>query len=262
MSHPLTRRNLLVAAVVLPLCTATRIWAKPKSETVVAKLAKLEKSLDGRLGVYAFDTATGAQLHYRADERFPVNSTFKALLGAAILDRSEHEVGFLERRIRFSNSDLVTHSPVTGEHLADGLTVAQLCAATIQTSDNTAANLLMKILGGPSGVTAYARSIGDHKFRLDRWETELNTAIPDDLRDTSTPKAMAQSLRRVTVGHALEAEQRQRLITWLRGSTTGAKRIRAGVPKNWIVGDKTGTGEYGTAHDIAVLWPPRRRPIV
>jgi SAM-dependent methyltransferase len=129
-------------------------------------------------------------------------------------------------------------------------------------SDNTASNLLMKILGGPGAVTTFARSIGDLQFRLDRWETALNSAIPGDLRDTSTPNAMASSLQRLAFGDALEPRLQLQLRVWLQGNTTGATRIRAGVPADWQVGDKTGTGDYGTANDIGLLWPPRRSPVV
>lgn len=148
----------------------------------------------GRLGVAALNPADGTQIRHRANERFPMCSTFKVILAAAILDRSAHDAERLERRVRYSKVDLVTYSPVTAKHVAAGLTVAELCAAALRFSDNTAANLLMRLLGGPTAVTAYARAIGDDKFRLDRWETALNAAIPGDRRDTTTPAAMAQSL--------------------------------------------------------------------
>ena len=167
----------------------------------------------------------------------------------------------MQQRIKYQQRDLVTYSPITEQHVKDGMTVAALCAAAMQYSDNTASNLLMKILGGPEAVTAFARSIGDRQFRLDRWETALNSSIPGDRRDTSTPNAMGQSLQRLALGNALEPHLQAQLQAWLRGNTTGAARIRAGVPADWQVGDKTGTGDYGTANDIAVLWPPRRSPV-
>jgi len=160
-----------------------------------ASFMKLEKTAGGRLGVYAIDTATGDVIAFRADEPFPMCSTFKVVLVAAILERSTQVDGLLQRRIHYKEDDLVAWSPITEKHLNDGMTVAQLCAAGLQYSDNTAANLLIKLLGGPPAVTAYARKIGNRTFRLDRWETELNTCIPGDARDTVTPAAMAQSLR-------------------------------------------------------------------
>nr|WP_295618671.1 class A beta-lactamase [Chamaesiphon sp. GL140_3_metabinner_50] len=156
----------------------------------------------------------------------------------------------------------MTYSPITKQHIEDGMTVAALCAAAIGYSDNTAANLLMKIIGGPEAVTTFARSIGDRQFRLDRWETALNSAIPGDLRDTSTPNAMGLSLQRLAVGDALEPHLQLQLRVWLQGNTTGSARIRAGVPTDWQVGDKTGTGDYGTANDLGLLWPPHRAPVV
>lgn len=225
-------------------------------------LAKLEAEAGGRLGVMAFDTASGRRIAHRADERFPACSTFKMLAAAAVLARSADDPGLLQRRMRYPASALVTYSPVTEKHVADGMTVAELCAAALQYSDNTAGNLLMKQIGGPAGVTAYARSIGDETFRLDRWETELNTAIPGDPRDTCTPAAMARNLQRLLLGDALPAAPRAQLEAWMRGNTTGATRIRAGVPPGWAVADKTGAGDYGVVNDIGIAWPPNRPPIV
>nr|WP_308418166.1 class A beta-lactamase [Chitinimonas sp. BJB300] len=227
-----------------------------------ARLQKLESDFGGRLGVFAVDAANGAVLSYRADERFPFCSTFKVLAASAILNKSGDVAGLMQQRINYSQSDLVNYSPITEKHVADGMTIAELCAAAIQYSDNTAANLLIKTLGGPDAITAFARSIGDTKFRLDRWETALNTAIPGDPRDTSTPEAMGRSLQRLVLGDALAREQCEQLRDWLYGNTTGAARIKASIPADWKIGDKTGTGSYGTANDIAFVWPPQRKPVV
>jgi len=258
MNFSLRRRTFLLAAAALPLLPA---WAAQAADPL-ALLKQLEGSFAGRLGVVALNTGNGETLSYRGEERFPLCSTFKAMLAAAILQRSSLTPGLLQERIRYQKSDLVSYSPISEQHLQDGMTVAELCAATVQYSDNGAANLLMKLLDGPEGVTTFARSIGDHHFRLERWETELNTAIPGDLRDTTTPLAMAHSLHKLVLGEALQAPQRQQLQDWLRGNTTGGTRIRAGVPATWQVGDKTGTGDYGTSNDVAVLWPPGKAPVV
>ncbi len=235
---------------------------KPEAAAEVA-LAALEARSGGRLGVFAIDTASGARIGHRADERFPLCSTFKAILAGAVLHRSQRQPGFLEQRIRFGREDLVTYSPIAEQHLEGGLTVAEMAAATVQYSDNTAANQLMARLGGPAGLTAFARSTGNRTFRLDRWETALNSAIPGDPRDTDTPSGMGTSLQALVLGSALRPPQRRRLQDWLIGNTTGDRRVRAGVPPGWRVGDKTGTcGAYGTANDVAVLWPPERGPIV
>lgn len=264
MAHSPNRRALLLAAVAAPFAFALDAGAMSAEdrETSRTKLAAIEKEFGGRLGVYALDTGSGTEIRHRADERFPFCSTFKMVLASAVLAKSVQEPGLMERRIRYAQSDLVSYSPISGKHVADGMTVDELCRAAVELSDNTAANQLIKLLGGPAAVTAFARSIGDKTFRLDRWETELNTAIPGDLRDTTTPMAMARTLQAVALGNALPEMQRDMLQTWLRGCQTGAKRIRAAVPAGWDVGDKTGTGDHGTANDIAVIWPPSRKPIV
>lgn len=257
-----TRRALMLALASAPLARAADLLDQAPTTAPVSRtglLARLEKESGGRLGVAAFNTADGRQLLHRADERFPLCSTFKMMLAAAVLAR---DPSLLEKRIRYEKSDLVPHSPVTGKHVAEGMTVEALCEATLQYSDNTAANLLMKQIGGPAAVTAYARSIGDSEFRLDRWETELNSAIPGDLRDTTTPQAMAKSLQKLVMGEALPLHCRRQLKDWMIGNTTGATRIRAGVPAGWIVADKTGAGDYGTVNDIAVIWPPGRPPML
>lgn len=264
MCHTLDRRTLLKAAAGIPLATACNWWVAALSHAASARtrLEQLELELNGRLGVFALNTRNGAHLQYRANERFPVCSTFKVILASAILDRSTGATGLMQQLIRYAQSDLVEYSPITSKHMEDGMTVAALCAATIQYSDNTAGNLLMKILGGPTAVTAYARSIDDREFRLDRWEPDLNTAIPGDTRDTSTPQAMGRSLQRLAFEHVLSDAQQYQLLDWMRGNTTGAARIRAGVPGDWQVADKTGSGSYGTANDLAVIWPTNHPPVV
>ncbi|MGQ5522298.1 class A beta-lactamase [Chitinimonas sp. PSY-7] len=264
MSHSPARRSLLLAAALTPFASACSsfLGGKRGANPAQSRLAALETVSGGRLGVAALNSANGELLVHRADERFPFCSTFKVMASAAILKHSETRSGFLEKLITYTKDDLVNYSPITEKHISDGMTVAALCAATIQYSDNAAANLLMKQIGGPAAVTAFARSVGDSQFRLDRWETELNTAIPGDPRDTSTPAAMAKTLQRLTLGDALGASQRDKLVEWMRGNTTGATRIRAGVPADWVVGDKTGTGDYGTTNDIGVVWPTGKAPIV
>ncbi|MFC5399270.1 class A beta-lactamase [Undibacterium jejuense] len=268
--HFSNRRAMILLGTLVPFFTTLPIHAQIRTEekdkypieVALSELAKLENDLGGVLGVFALNTANSAQLAYRADVRFPVCSTFKVLLVSAILAHSSQVTGLLQQRIFYKQSDLVNYSPVSEKHINDGMTVAELCAAAIQYSDNSSANLLMKMLGGPGVVTAFARSIGDKEFRLDRWETELNTALAGDLRDTSTPQAMGRSLNRLLLGDVLSVEQRKQLKVWLMGNTTGATRIRAGVPADWQVGDKTGTGDFGTAHDLGVIWPPGREPVV
>ena len=253
----------LVLSLLRPAAAATHAASHATNAAGSdARFAALERRYGGRLGVCARSASGGLQLGYRADERFAFCSTFKLILVSAVLARSTCSPGLLDARIRYAQRDLVAYLPISARHVARGMTVAQLCAAAIQYSDNSAANQLIKLVGGPAAVTAYARSVGDPTFRLDRWETALNTAVPGDPRDTTTPAAMTHTALALVLGDALPAAQRSRLQTWLRGNTTGGARIRAGVPASWQVGDKTGTGDRGTANDVAVLWRPSREPIV
>ncbi|HVE06813.1 MAG TPA: class A beta-lactamase [Paraburkholderia sp.] len=265
MTHSPARRALLAAAATVPLVSACGYWPFRRgaaANPAERQLAELEAAHGGRLGVYALNTGNGKQLAHRADQRFAFCSTFKVMAVAAMLRRSSKDPGLMDEHIIYGIDSLVPNSPVTSKHLGgDGLSIADLCAAALQYSDNAAANLLLREAGGLSTVNDFARSIGDDTFRLDRWEPTLNEALPNDWRDTSTPQAMAKSLQKIALGDALGAPQRQQLITWMRGNTTGNQRIRAGVPQGWSVADKTGTGDYGTTNDLALAWPPGKPPL-
>lgn len=256
VSPSATRRRLVFALAALPFAAAARPAAGNTGFVAV------ERDLDGDLGVAAIDTATGRTFGYREDQRFPMCSTFKAVLAAAVLARAETDHGLLDRRLALPKPVFVDWSPITGKHVDGELSVAQLCAATVQYSDNTAANVLLREVGGPAGLTRYARGLGDERFRLDRWETELNTATPGDERDTTTPLAMARTLQKLLLLDGLPPAGQSRLRDWMLGNTTGDTRIRAAVPAGWQVADKTGTGSYGSASDVAVVYPAGRAPIV
>jgi len=226
-------------------------------------MAEIEKRLGARLGVAMRDTGSGAQVRYRADERFPITSTFKFLAAAAALARIDAGVESLDRRVRFAKSDIVTYSPATEKHAdGGGMTIAEICDAAITLSDNTAGNLLLAAIGGPEGLTRYARSLGDEITRLDRIETDLNEARPGDVRDTTSPAAMLGNLEKLLLSETLSAASRSRLANWMIAGKTGDTRLRAGVPAGWRVGDKTGAGGNGTNNDIAILWPPGGKPIL
>jgi len=259
MSLAFKRRALLQGALAGSALLALPAWA---TRSINTQFEQLERTHGITLGLYALDTGSGRHLAYRADQRFALCSTFKVMLAGAVLHLSQKQPDLLAKRIRFDAKTLVVYSPITQQHVDAGMTVADLCAAALQHSDNTAANLLLDVLGGPAALTAFARRLGDDVFRLDRNEPSLNSALPDDPRDTSTPQAMATSVQRLVLGDGLNSSARQQLQTWLKGNTTGAKRIRAGVPGDWTVGDKTGSGDYGVANDVAVIWPPRRAPWV
>lgn len=259
-----TRRSLLLAgASAAALAHFERAFAKSlPSPDANSRLRALESLHGGRLGVSILDTGTGKRIGHRADERFPMCSTFKFLAAAHVLARVDRGEERLDRRIVYAKGDLVAYSPVTEKHVATGMTLAELCHATITLSDNTAGNLLLASFGGPAGLTAFARSLGDSVTRLDRWETELNEAIPGDPRDTTSPAAMLDDMRSLLLGDALSPASRKQLTDWLIATTTGDKRIRGSLPKEWRAGDKTGTSSNGVTNDIAIVWPPDRAPLL
>jgi beta-lactamase class A len=236
--------------------------ADERKQWLQRELARIERESLGRLGVAVLDTESGLEAGSRVGERFPMCSTFKCLAASAVLKRVDGRELRLDQRIRFEAKDLVTYSPVTREHVGSGMTLAELCEAALTQSDNTAANLLLRQVGGPAGLTTFARSLGDEVTRLDRWETELNEALPDDPRDTTSPAAMLQNLRRLLLGDVLSTNARKQLTDWMLANKTGDARLRAGVPRDWRVADKTGSGERGTANDIGVFWPTGRKPVV
>lgn len=230
---------------------------------LIEAIKQLELKSGGRLGVSVLDTTTGVPIHYKGDERFPMCSTFKVLAAAAILKDAGGKLERLERRVRIEQTDIVENSPVTREHVGrEGMSLRELCDAAITRSDNTAGNVLLKNIGGPAGLTTFARSLGDKMTRLDRTETELNEAATGDSRDTTTPNAMAANLRRLLLGDVLLPQGRDQLGKWLIANKTGDSRLRAGLPQGWRVGDKTGAGEHGTTNDVAIVWPPERSPLI
>ncbi len=238
----------------------------PRADELSRRLTDLEQQHSARLGVFAHDPATGRSVLHRADERFPMCSLFKTLAAAAVLRDLDHDGEFLAKRIRYTQKDVrdAGYAPVTGtpENLARGMTVADLCAAAISASDNAAGNLLLRELGGPTAITRFCRSIGDRTTRLDRYEPDLNSAEPWRITDTTSPRAIGQTYARLTLGTALTPKDRKRLTEWMRATTTGAEKFRAGLPSDWTVADKTAGGKYGTNHDAGLAWPPGRSPIV
>lgn len=255
------RQTAAIAVSLISLLASPMLWAD-NNNTIEEQLNTLEKYSQGRLGVALIDTKDNSQITYRGEERFAMASTSKVMAVAAVLKTSEKQAGLLDKNITIKKSDLVAYSPITEKHLTTGMTLAELSAATLQYSDNTAMNKILDYLGGPAKVTQFARSINDVTYRLDRKEPELNTAIHGDPRDTTSPIAMAKSLQALTLGDALGQSQRQQLVTWLKGNTTGDHSIKAGLPKHWVVGDKTGSGDYGTTNDIAVIWPENHAPLI
>jgi beta-lactamase class A len=258
----LTRRDFAKLSLIPLIGTAGVAAAEGGLGSLGAAFAKIESESGGRLGVAVLDAGSGALAGHRIDERFPMCSTFKALAAAAILVRVDAGKEQLSRHIRVEPKDILAYAPVTKQHVGQDMSVAELCDAAVTLSDNTAANLLLASMGGPSSITELARSLGDELTRLDRIEVELNEATPGDPRDTTTPAAMARNLKALTLGTVLSAASRDQLIAWLVGCKTGDAKIRAGLPKGWRVGDKTGSGGHGSSNDVAVIWPQNRAPVI
>ncbi|WP_441248128.1 class A beta-lactamase [Kitasatospora sp. McL0602] len=260
------RRGVLAGAAAVTLTSVLPAGGRAFAEGVAGQLRALEQAHSARLGVFARDAITGRTVLYRADELFPMCSTFKTIAVAAVLRDLDRGGEFLAKCIRYTEKDVTEsgYAPITGlpGNLADGMTVAALCAAAIEYSDNTAANLLLRELGGPAAVTRFCRSLGDEVTRLDRWEPALNSAEPGRVTDTSSPHAIGRTYARLALGTALGPQDRRRLTGWLLANTTGGNRLRAGLPADWTVADKTGTGAYGTTNDVGITWPPGRGPIV
>ncbi|MFF7894608.1 class A beta-lactamase [Streptomyces sp. NPDC007907] len=278
-----SRRVLLAAAAVLPLSacgtgdrsagdpgrtpapTGTRPGRHSHSSRPLVhrlRLADLERAYDARVGVHALATGTGATVVHRAGERFAFCSTFKALAAAAVLHH--RTASGLDRRVTYTEADLRSTTPVTGRHVKTGMTLRELCDAAVRHSDGTAGNLLMRDIGGPPALTSYLRRLGDTVSRMDHYEPDLHDVPPGDPADTTTPQAIATDFRALLLGTALPARERRLLMDWLSRNATdvGARRIRAGLPGDWKVADKTGTGDYGRANDIAIVHPPRTAPLV
>ncbi len=254
-----TIATLFLPTALLPMPTVAQTAADPMMKVI----RDVEARLQSRLGVSIRDIVSGRTWSHRADERFPMCSTFKALAAAAVLARVDRGEDRLDRQVVFPASELVTYSPITKEHVGEpGMMIGDICAAAVATSDNTAGNLMLRSIGGPEGLTRFLRGVGDMVSRLDRWETELNEATPGDLRDTTTPTALSETMNKLVLGNVLSAGSRDQLATWLVGNKVGDTKVRAGLPKDWKVGDKTGAGSFGTNNDTGIIWPPGRKPIV
>lgn len=243
------------SALAATALAGVRPAALPATAPSAMDFAALEKASGGRLGVTLLNTASGVRTGHRQDERFPMCSTFKFVLCAAVLHRADRGQLDLDQRVPVRAGDMLSHAPVTRRHVGKDVSVRDLCRATMITSDNPAANLLLGVVGGPAGVTRFLRDNGDAVTRNDRMEPEMNQFAPGDPRDTTSPAAMAASLQRFVLGTTLKPASRQQLADWLIDNETGDTRLRAGVSSAWRVGDKTGSNGKDTTNDIGILWP-------
>ena len=253
------RRSLLglvLAAALAPPASAAR---------GASALKAIQKRVGGRLGVHILDSQSGKRIGLDDDSRYSMASTFKLPLAASLLWQVDHGAFPLAHELKIGREDLLANSPVLEPQIAAGatsLSVRELCHAAVTYSDNAAANVLLTAMGGPSALTAFARSIGDQDSRFDRIEPELNANSPGDERDTTTPHAMVESLLKIFTQNVLTLASRALLIDWMITSRTGVDRVRKGLPKSWQTGDKTGTGQNGAVNDLVLTWPPERRPIL
>jgi beta-lactamase class A len=269
MRASITRRTAVLSGLALAGC-ALRAPAGPRAAYVAPpddpRFAAIEARVGGRVGVAAWNTGTDAWLGHRRNEAFAMCSTFKWLLAAQHLKMSESAAGWMDEVMQFGPGDMLDHAPVARQHIARGyMSNEEMCAAIVEVSDNTCANLLLIPAGGPEGFTQFLRSNGDGVTRLDRNETALNENLPGDPRDTTTPDVMARTLQRFLIEDGvLNAANREKLIGWMIASTTGLSRLRAGLPSDWRVGDKTGTSTaaHNATNDVAIAWPPGGAPIV
>lgn len=263
MSFTLRRRSFIIgSSLLLPIAGLGAGPAFSAENDINRQLASLEKRTGGRLGVSVLDTKSNVSFGHRQDERFAMCSTVKALAAAFVLARVDKGQETLRRRIVVSKADLHAHSPVAEKHVGDGMTVGELCDAAVTYSDNAAANLILASFGGPAGLTAWLRSIGDETTRLDRTEPALNEAKPGDPRDTTTPAAMMRTLGKLLLEDVLSPSSRDQFAAWLVANRTGDRRLRAGLPTNWTIGEKTGTSGHGEAGDVGFMRPPKSQTIL
>ncbi|HEX2212831.1 MAG TPA: class A beta-lactamase [Mycobacterium sp.] len=261
----LSRRHVLVGGLTLAAlaaCSEKPVLADPVEPLppVDGRIAALERRHNALIGVFATNLHSGRTVAHRAQESFAMCSTFKTYAAARVLQMAEHSELRMDRTVPVEQSDIVPNSPVTQTRIGASMTLAELCQAALQRSDNAAANLLLRTIGGPSAITDFARSIGDQRSRLDRWEIELNAAVPGDPRDTSTPEALGGGYRALLAGNALSEPPRRQLEEWMRANQTSS--MRAGLPAGWTSADKTGSGDYGSTNDVGIAFGPDGRRLL
>lgn len=226
------------------------------------RIALLEQRHNAIVGFYGVDLESNRMFAHRDDDRFAMCSTFKAYLAARVLQKAQHNELALTDTVHIDPAAVVGYSPVAGPKAGSGVALSELCRAALQQSDNTAANALLRTIGGPRAITEFARSIGDEQTRLDRWETDLNSAIPGDPRDTSTPHALGGGIRVLLTGSVLDEHYRKQLEEWMRGNVTSSRSMRAGLPQGWTTADKTGTGDYASTNDVGIAYGPAGRRVL
>ncbi len=258
----LSRRHVLLGGLTLAAAAASSpaIALADPTSSVDASIQGLEQQNNAVIGVFAANLLSGKTVAHRAQDPFAMCSTFKTYASARVLRMAQHGELSLDDTMFVDPAGILPNSPVTQPRAGGEMTLAELCQAALQQSDNAAANLLLTRIGGPQAVTAFARSIGDDRTRLDRWEIELNTAIPGDLRDTSTPEALGGGFRALLTGDVLALPQRRLLEDWMRANQTSS--MRAGLPPGWATADKTGSGDYGSTNDAGIAYGPEGEQVL
>ena len=252
-------RAFFLAASSFILTLTQLSVANAGDDAIINAARAAETALKARVGIAVLDTGSGQQWDYRADERFPMASTFKTLACAALLNGGPDKTN---ATVVIDEKDLQSYAPVTSKMVGQQASAADLCAITLRTSDNTASNKVIDVLGGPSAITAFVRSTGDDTTRLDRVEPDLNEGKPGDKRDTTTPRAMTQTMQRLLLGSALDPANQKQLTDWLIADEVGGPLLRAAIPVDWRIADRTGAGGFGTRGVVAMMWPPKKAPIV
>ena len=252
----LSRRHVLVGGLnsrALAASPHKTVMADPL-QLVEDRINTMERSQNALIGVFATNLDTGRTVAHRAQDPFAMCSTFKGYAAARVLQKAERGELALTDRVTIEQSDIVPNSPVTQAHVGQTMTLAELCQAALQRSDNAAGNWLLRVIGGPSGITEFARSIGDERTRLDRWEIELNAAVPGDPRDTTTPEAIGRGYQSLLTGNVLAEPQRRQLEDWMRANQTSS--VRPALPAAWTTADKTGSGDYASTNDVGIAFGP------
>jgi beta-lactamase class A len=256
----MTRRDILVGGLTLTALATVGVGRASAAPAVTERIAALEQRSNTRIGLFAIDLLSGRTIAHRDNDPFAMCSTFKTYAAARVLQKAERGELALADTVTVAAEAILPNSPVTETRIGQSITLAELCAAALQRSDNAAANYLLQAIGGPPAITEFARSIGDHQTRLDRWEVELNSALPGDLRDTSTPRALGEGYRELIVGSALAPSSREQLVAWMTANVTSS--LRPGMPPEWTLADKTGSGDYGTTNDVGVGFGPGEQRVL
>ncbi len=253
----LSRRGLLIVGAAFAASAGSGgIGHAEPAPSLTGRLGELERRHNAYIGLYGIDLDSGMTAVNRENDSFAMCSTFKVYAAARVLQMAGAGQVHLDDTVFIDPAEVVANSPVTGPRAGSQMSLAELCDAALQRSDNTAGNLLLETIGGPPAITDFARSVGDDATRLDRWETALNSAVPGDPRDTSTPRALGTGYRNLLVGNALGEPQRAELEAWMRGNTTSVMSMRAGLPTGWTTADKTGAGDYGSTNAVGIAFGP------